>query len=118
MGFIETCTLDLNNLEVVDTYVFSDWDELIYEHEGSYSSDDQYIIFKSNGVEMCVNFELSIRGYYTYDSGDYWTPPSGETEITDVEIGISSVLIDGEYELSLDKETLRLLENKIESLIN
>lgn len=118
MGFIETCTLDLNNLEVVDTYVFSDWDELICEHEGSYSSDDQYIIFKSNGIEMCVNFELSIRGYYTYDAGDYWTPPSSETEITDVEITISSVLIDDEYELSLDKEILRLLEGKIESLIN
>lgn len=118
MGFIETWTLDLNNLEVVDTYVFSDWDELICEHEGSYSSDDQYVIFKSNGVEMCVNFKLSIRGYYTYDSGDYWTPPSSETEITDVEITISSVLIDDEYELSLDKETLRLLEGKIESLIN
>lgn len=118
MGFIEKCTLDLNNLEVVDTYVFSDWSELIEEYDGSYSSDDQYIIFKSNGVEMYVNFELCISGYYTYDAGDYWTPPSSDTEITDVEINISEVLIDDSYELQLDKVTLDLLTSKIDSLIN
>ena len=118
MGFIQKCTLDFNNLEVIDTYVFSNWEELISEFDGSYSSDDQYIMFKSNGIEMCVNFELSISGYSTYDSGDYWTPPSSDTEITDVEIGISSVLLDDEFELQLDKESLFLLTNKIESLIN
>lgn len=118
MGFIETCTLDLNNLEVVDTYVFSDWDELICEHDGHYSSDDQYIIFKSNGIEMCVNFELSVTGYYTYDPGDYWTPPCSDSEITDVDINIGDVLVDDSYELALDKTTLTFLTDKIESLIN
>jgi hypothetical protein len=118
MGFIEKCTLDLNNLEVVDTYVFSDWAELISEHDGCYSSDDQYIMFKSNGIEMCVNFELSINGYSTYDAGDYWTPPCSETEITDVEINIGDVIIDDEYKLQLDKETMNFLMNKIDSLIN
>jgi hypothetical protein len=117
MGFIEKCTLDLNNLEVVDTYIFSDWDELICEHDGHYSSDDQYIIFKSNGIEMCVNFELSVTGYYIYDEGDYWTPPSSDSEITDVEINIGDVLIDDSYELTLNKETLNLLTNKIKTLI-
>ena len=101
--FLSTYTLDFNNLTVTDKYVDSDWDELICEHEGCFSSSDQYITFDCDGVEVCVNFELCVSGHVIYDAGDYWTPPYSETEISDVDIDITSVLID-DYELSLDSE--------------
>ena len=115
--FIKTYSIDFNNLEVKDKYVDSDWDELICEHEGCFTSNDQYIIFNCNGIEVSINFELCVSGCVSYDAGDYWTPPYSETNITDVDVDITSILVD-DYDVYLDKETLRFLENKIKGIIS
>ncbi len=115
--FIKTYSIDFDNLEVKDKYVDSDWDELICEHEGCFSSNDQYIMFNCNGIEVCVNFELCVSGYVSYDPGDYWTPPCSDTNITDVDVNIESILVD-DYEVDFGKETLRFLESKIKEIIS
>ena len=79
-----------------------DWEELICENEGSFSKDEEYMIFDSNGIEIVINYEISVSGRVDYDPGDYYTPPYSDFDITYEDIFISSVTIDG-YELELSK---------------
>ena len=114
MSFLSTYTLDLSNLKVIDSCYSkrSDWEELICENEGSFSKDEEYMIFDSNGIEIVVNYELSVSGRVDYDPGDYYTPPYSDFDITYEDIFISSVTIDG-YELELSKETKSLFEKEV-----
>jgi hypothetical protein len=112
--FIPTYSLDLNNLKLTDgDYTKAeDWEELICENEGSFSKDEEYMIFDSNGIEIVINYELSVSGRVDYDPGDYYTPPYSDFDITYEDIFISSVTIDG-YELELSKETKSLFEKEV-----
>lgn len=105
--------LNLNDLVIKDKEIVTDWEELICEDEDEcFTRDDQYIIFDMNGIEVCVNFELTVQGRVTSDAGDYWTPPSCDVDIVDVDIYLTGFLID-DYDVVLDKE----LSKKIESIV-
>lgn len=105
--------LNLNDLVIKEKEIVSDWEELICEDEDEcFTRDDQYILFEMNGIDVCVNFELTVRGRVYSDPGDYWTPPSCDVDIVDVDIDVIDLYID-DYEVVLDRE----LSNKLESLI-
>lgn len=105
--------LNLNDLVIKDKEIVTDWEELICEDEDEcFTRDDQYILFDMNGIEVCVNFELTVRGRVTSDAGDYWTPPSCDVDIVDVDIYLTGFSID-DYDVVLDRE----LSKKIESIV-
>jgi hypothetical protein len=117
MEFINTYTIDFDKLENVNyKEVEGDWDNLICENEGSFSREDQAISFDVNGSELLVCFELNVSGSVDYDPGDYWTPSYTDVDITDVDVYISNVYLN-DYDLPLDKESIKLLENKIQKMI-
>lgn len=106
-------TLNLNDLVVKDKDIVKDWEELICEDEDEcFTRDDQWILFDMNGIEVSVNFELTVRGRVTSDAGDYWTPPSCDVDIVDVDVDVTYLLID-DYEVVLDRE----LSKKLESIV-
>ena len=113
-SFISTYSVNLENLKMIDgEYTKSeDWDELIFENEGSFNKDEEYMIFNSDGVEIVINYELSVSGRIQHDPGDYWTPSYTEVDIIDEDITISNVTID-DYELELTKEIESLLVKEI-----
>jgi len=110
MDFI---TFNPQNLVLVDgDFVKSnDLADLIYENDGSYSNDCQYMTFKFGDITIDVNYEMSVSGSINEDSGDYWTPPSCDIDIDDVDIYITDVLIN-EDEVELTPE-LKAIFKKI-----
>lgn len=113
-SFITTYSLNLDNLKLKNKEVFQDWEDLICEHEGSFASDGQYMTFDCDGLEICVDFELSIFGSVHHDRGDYWTPPYTEVEITDLDININSLLVD-DWDVEITDEMYKKLEKVIKS---
>jgi hypothetical protein len=63
-----------------------------------------------------VNYKLSVSASIYEDRGDYWTPPSCEVDIDDVDVSIDSVYID-EYEVELCKDLKIIFEKLINSII-
>ena len=114
--FINTYTLDLNNLTVKETEVEGDLGELLLENDGYAECEDQYIIFDCDGNEMCVNFTLEASGTIDHCPGDYWTPPSTDVDVKDVDVYITDVYFN-DNDLTLPKEITSLLEKKIINLI-
>ena len=113
--FIPTYSLDLNNLKLTDgDYTKAeDWEELICENEGSFSKDEEYMIFDSNGIEIVINYELSVSGRVDYDPGDYYTPPYSDFDITYEDIFILSW--SRSYDLSdMDKKVDRVYDVEID----
>lgn len=108
-SFISTYSINLNNLKLKEKDVFpvENWSELVCE-EGSFTKDYQYMVFDCDGVEVAVNFQLSVYGHVSHDPGDYWTPPYTEVEIADYDIIIEDVNID-EFDAELNEETLKTL---------
>lgn len=113
-SFDTTYTINPKNLKLKHKEVFDDWDNLICEHEGSFTSDCQYMAFDCDGIEVVVDFELSICGSVHYDRGDYWTPPSSEVEVSSVDITITSLYID-EWEVELNSGLKKTLEKVVKT---
>ena len=105
-------TLDFKNMTFLHgDFVKSDrWDDYIYENGGIHR-DCQFMAFEYAGTEVCVDFELTVSGTYSFDAGDWNTPPYSECEIKDVEIDITGVTIN-EYSVELTDE-LRVIFSKI-----
>ena len=114
--FISTYSIDFNNLKTSESIDQSDWDSLLCDNDGSFTTEHD-LMFNIDGLEVWVNFSVSVGGRVIYDRGDYWTPPSSDTYIDYVDIDIISVTID-EYEVELDKELRSIFESKINNLIN
>lgn len=93
----------------------SDLIDSIYE-DGSVSSDDQWIEFDCNGVKIQVNFSIYASGKVYEDRGDYWTPPSCDVDITDIDITITEVMVD-ECETELSDEFKSILEKLVKKSI-
>ena len=118
-SFVSTYSLNLDNLKlkVKDVCGCEDWSELLCENEGSFTKDYQFMVFDCDGVEVAVNFQLTVDGSVSHDDGDYWTAPYTETEIDGCTITIEDVQID-EWDVQLNKETLKFLERVIKNNIN
>jgi len=110
MDFI---TFNAENTKLVDGDFIKDNDitDKVYE-DGSFTLDDQWMSFDCNGVSIVVDYEISVSGSSSYDSGDYWTPPSYDVDIDSVDISVTSVNID-EYEVELTSELKEIFENLV-----
>jgi hypothetical protein len=110
MDFI---TFNTENTKFVDGDFIKDNDfaDKVYE-DGSFTLDDQWMSFDCNGVSIVVDYEISVSGSSSYDSGDYWTPPSLDIDIDSVDISVTAVNID-EYEVELTPELKKIFENLV-----
>ena len=116
-NFISTYSMDFNSMtfkngDFVDSNL---WPNLIKEHEGIFSSEDEFMTFEYLGIELIVSFNLSVTGVTSYDPGDYWTPPYSEFEMDDADIEIKGITID-EYDVELNNEIIeqvKVIINKI-----
>ena len=112
---MEILTFNPQNTKLVDgDFVKSnDLAELIYENDGSYSNDCQYMIFKCGDITIDVSYEISVSGSIYEDSGDYWTPPSCDVDVDDVDITITNVLIN-EDDLELTPELKKIFSKLVD----
>lgn len=113
---MEILTFNPKNTKLIDGDFLKsdDFSEKIYENDGSYFNDCQYMTFKCGDLTIDVNFELSISGSVSEDSGDYWTPPSCDVDVDDVDITITNVFID-ENEVELTPELKKIFFNLVNS---
>lgn len=112
-----TYSLNLNNLKLQDGDFVksSDWTEKIYEN-GGFTNNDQFMVFNCDGIEVVVDFELTVAGRVDYDPGDYWTPPYTDVDVTDIEILVKSLAVD-EWEVELTKEIEDFLVKEIKNYL-
>lgn len=114
-----TYSINLNNLKLKEKEISDNETliDLLCENEGSFTTGDQYMTFDCDGIEVMVNFTLDVNGRIEYDPGDYWTPPSGDVEITDTNVNITDVYID-EYDVELTREMRRALEKEVKKYLD
>lgn len=102
---------NFDNLKWIDGD-FLDMEKLtnmIYENEGYFTQKDQSMSFDVDGKDVIVNYEIYIEGDINEESGDYFTPSSCDVQLTDVDVTINEVLIDGQL-VNLDKKDLLKVE--------
>lgn len=110
--------ININKLEFIDGDFnkSKDWCDLILEGEGSFDSED-FIIFDSNGIEVSVNYTLSLKGDVKYVRGDEIDPSYFEVNDMDSEIEVTDILVnDVKTELTKDMKSVFLKE--IKKIIN
>lgn len=94
---------------------YSDFSELIDEHEGRFNLDQSLcydLSYDDTEILLTVYYTLEVSGYNSYCPGDFWTPPDASLEIQEINITILSADIN-ENEIELFKD----LENKFTTLI-
>lgn len=94
----------------------SDFENRIFEGEGSSSETDQFVELECDGFKIVVTYDLFIDGTISYDRGDYWTPDYTEVNVTTFDVTIKSIEID-EYEVEMTKEMAQLFETIVKQLI-
>jgi hypothetical protein len=108
--------IDFDNLVLTSKQVFDEWEYLIVEHDGHYSEEDQYLIFGFKGIEVCIGFELTIKGWHWYRPSSYMEPEDGETHITDVDIDVNYLLVADE-EVVVDKDLKKTLTEVVKKYV-
>ncbi len=110
--------MNVDNLKLVDGEFLNSerLSELIFENEGSFTKKYQTIIFEDDDKEVTINFKVYCDGIINEEDGDYWTPSTSEVEITETEVTIEEVFIDGEL-VKLNNDVLSKLEKLIEKEI-
>lgn len=108
--------INFDDLVLKSKEVFGDWEYLIAEHDGSYSEEDQYLYFDFKGIEICIGFELTIKGWCWYRPSTYMEPEAGETHITNVDIDVNYLLIADE-ELVIDKDLKKTLSDVVKKYV-
>jgi hypothetical protein len=87
----------MKNLEIIDKEIVCD--DAIFENienNGYYESND-WVLFKiDDNRELLVNYIVSLSGTVDIDNGDYWTPPSSDITISNVDLNFESIFIDEE----------------------
>lgn len=75
------------------------------------------IRYKFMGEEYTASFEVDGSFYYTFDQGDYYTPPSDSVEEEEIIINSSQIMVydeeGNEYTIDLDKNLIKKLEGII-----
>lgn len=116
---MNTLTLNPKSVEVIEgDYIHSSgWaDEMASTGSTYLNLEKSWIVLKSNGFEITIDFDLCVSGWEESDSGDYYTPPYSQINIDSVDITVLSVEIDG-YSVELTKELSNKLEDLIDKLI-
>lgn len=88
--------------------------DMIYENEGSFTQKDQSMSFDVDGKDVTVNYEVYVEGTIEEESGDYWNPASCDVELTDVDVTINQVFIDGDL-VSLDTQDFLKVETLLKN---
>lgn len=113
--------ISIKNLKFVDGDMITnkDFSELLVENEGSFSKDDQVISFVTpEGMELVVNYDITVNGLITEEKGDYWTPSSTDVDVNDIDISIKSFYEDGVgEEIELTNDMLESLVLRVKSVI-
>ena len=62
--------------------------------------------------EIWLDFMFSTEASfnYSYDPGDFWTPPSGDSEVREISTSIEGIFVNGD-EVALDEELAPILSN-------
>lgn len=94
----------------------SEFEDRIFDGEGSSSETDQFVSLQCDGFNIVVTYDLYIDGSISYSRGDYWTPDYTEVDVNNVDVTIKSIEID-EYEVQLTKEMALLFETIVKQLI-
>ena len=109
-------TINTSNFKFTDGEYISSADFADYINDNGSLNEDQWIAFDCNGIEVVVNYKLSVSASIYEDRGDYWTPPSCDVDINDVDVTIDSIYVD-EYEVALCKDMKVIFEKFINSFI-
>jgi len=94
----------------------SEFENLVYDGEGSSTESDQFIELECGGFKIAVSYDLYVDGSISYEKGDYDSPDYTEINVNTVDVTIKSIEID-EYEVELTKEMSKLFENIVKQLI-
>ena len=108
-------TISHKNFRLVDGDFLSssDLSDKIYENGGSFRDEFQYMTFKCAELTVDVNYEIFVSGSIFEDSGDYWTPPSCDVDVDDIDITISTVYID-ETEVELSDNLVQIFKTLVD----
>lgn len=90
----------------------SDFENRIFDGEGSSSETDQFIELNCDGFNIVVTYDLYIDGVILYSRGDDYT----DVDVCTFDVTIKSIEID-EYEVELTKEMSKIFENIVKQLI-
>ena len=109
---MDTITLNPKNFKLIDGDFISEdsFADKIYEESGLFCDNAQWMSFKCGELTIDVNYEISVSGSIFEDSGDYWTPPSCDVDVDDVDVTITDVLIN-EDEVELTPELKKIFIN-------
>lgn len=112
-------TVNFNDIKLVDGQFTksSMWEELVFENEGSFSQDEQSMIFECGDNEVAINFNYCVDAHIDEDRGDYYTPSSTEAVIDDVDVTIESVYIN-DVETNVDSETFAFFTRLVKRELN
>jgi hypothetical protein len=102
----------INNLVDSDCLKSDEWEELIYENEGHFIREGEFMAFEVDGLDLVISYDLEVSGRTEYDPGDYYTPPYSDFEITSEDIDVIEVTLD-DYNIELTKELKDLFSEVI-----
>lgn len=108
-------SIDLNNLKFVDgDFTKSDnFSDLLLDNEGSFTMNNESMVFEFNDKEVLVEYTLYVDGTITSEDGDWYTPGYTDVEVDNIDIDISSITVDG-VEVILTKEDYKFLTKMVE----
>ena len=118
---MDSTLINMENLVLKSKDVVGDWESLIYEGDGYYNDEFQSLTFDSNGVEILIGFEITIRGNHWYKPASYMEPEDGEVNITSVDINVNAFLIDDsdvEFDSDMKKKLTNIVKNQLKININ
>lgn len=107
--------INLDNLKFVDGDFLDSQSlsEMIYENEGSFTLKGQSISFEDNEKEITINFEVYVEGSIEEEAGDYFNPGYCDVEISETEVKVNEVYVDGKL-VKFENDILFSLEKLIE----
>lgn len=109
-------TLSLTNLEFLYFDSEIEIEQLIYDGEGQFSDEFGVCYKVSEDYELFIDFRVSASGKIDEYSGDYYHPPYCDVSITELEVSIKEVYINGDiFKMNKDSilELEKLIKNKI-----
>ena len=83
----------MKNIKLINQSVTGDWEQKIYENDGSFSDKDLYMVFDMNGDEVIINFDIVVCAKIKSCFGDFLTAPSQDITNIDVDVEITGFSI-------------------------
>lgn len=107
-------TFDGSKLKFKRKFVKDNFDELLFENDGSFTIEDQIIEFDYDGKELVVYFDLSVTGFLNIIEGDHF--PHQDVTIFTQDITITGYCIDSD-EIELTNEISSTLEKEVKKYL-